>query len=299
MLDFEFATVAGRLRELEVEVKRDGNIHRIAFERGDVSAPLHVVSPIPDDASHKTGTRVTFLPDLEIFEVLDFEFATVAGRLRELAYLNPGVTIKLNDERVDTDGKQREETYLFHHGIKEYVEHLNEARSGLHEAISFISSSDDNSLVCDIAMQYHDGYSALLLSFANNIRTVDGGTHISGFKTAITRTLNTYARKQGFLKEKDPTPSGDDLREGLSAIISVKMPDPQFEGQTKGKLRNTEVEGFVNSIVGEQLSNWLQEHPADAKKLCQKAILAAQAREAARKAREVPVVVLHRDITDK
>jgi DNA gyrase subunit B len=272
---------------LEVEVKRDGNIHRISFERGDVSAPLHVVGPIPPDAARQSGTRVTFLPDPEIFEVPDFDHTTVASRLRELAYLNPGVTIKFHDERVDAEGKQREETFLFHDGIREYVEHLNEARTGLHQTISFVGTSPDGLLLCEIALQYHDGYSELLLSFANNIRTVDGGTHISGFKTALTRTLNSYARKEGILKEKDPTPSGEDLREGISAIISIKMPEPQFEGQTKGKLRNTEIEGFVNSVVGEQLSSWLQEHPGEAKKLCLKAILAAQAREAARKAREL------------
>jgi DNA gyrase subunit B len=274
-------------QSLEVEVKRDGNIHRITFERGKVKDALHVVGPIPSDAQRATGTRVTFLPDTEIFESPDFEHSTVAGRLRELAYLNPGVTIKFQDERVDEKGKQRSETYLFHDGIKQYVEHLNEARTGLHETIAFTSADDDSGLLCDIAMQYHDGYSEMLLSFANNIRTVDGGTHISGFKTALTRTLNTYARKEGILKEKDPTPSGDDLREGISAVVSVKLPEPQFEGQTKGKLRNTEIEGFVNSVVGEQLASWLQEHPSDAKKMCQKAILAAQAREAARKAREL------------
>ncbi|MFG0257112.1 MAG: DNA topoisomerase (ATP-hydrolyzing) subunit B [Phycisphaerales bacterium JB043] len=274
-------------QSLEVEVKRDDNIHRITFERGKVREELHVVGPVPSDAHHRTGTRVTFLPDPEIFESPDFDHNTVAGRLRELAYLNPGVTIRFQDERVDEKGKQRAETYLFHDGIKEYVDHLNEARTPIHDAIAFTSADEANGLLCDIAMQYHDGYSELLLSFANNIRTVDGGTHISGFKTALTRSLNSYARKEGILKEKDPTPSGDDLREGLSAVISVKLPEPQFEGQTKGKLRNTEIDGFVTSVVGERLTSWLAEHPADAKRICQKAILAAQAREAARKAREL------------
>jgi len=272
---------------LEVEVRRDGKIHTISFARGKLDRPLHVLGEVDPKNPRKTGTRVTFKPDTEIFEGVDFEYDRVATRLRELAYLNPGVTIRVSDERVGADGKPRDETFRFENGVREFVEHLNEARTSLHEPIHLVGESDDGRLTVEVAMQYHDGYSELLQSFANNIRTVDGGTHISGLKTALTRSLNGYARASGVLKEKDPTPSGDDLREGLTAIISVKLPEPQFEGQTKGKLRNTEVEGFVSSIVGERLQTWLEEHPGEAKRICQKAILAAQAREAARKAREL------------
>jgi len=272
---------------LEVEVRRDGKIHTIAFDRGKVARPLHVVGEVDPANPRKTGTRVTFKPDGDIFEGVDFDFDRVATRLRELAYLNPGVTIRVNDERVGPDGKLRDETFRFENGLREFVEHLNEARTTLHEPIHLIGENDDGRLQVEVAMQHHDGYSELLQSFANNIRTVDGGTHVSGLKTALTRTLNAYARASGVLKEKDPSPSGEDLREGLTAIISVKLPEPQFEGQTKGKLRNTEVEGFVSSVVGERLHTWLEEHPGEAKRICQKALVAAQAREAARRAREL------------
>ena len=272
---------------LEVEVRRDGKIHTISFERGKLNRPLHVVGEIDPANPRKTGTRVTFKPDMQIFEGVDFEYDRVATRLRELAYLNPGVTIRVSDERVGADGKPRDETFRFENGVREFVEHLNEARTTLHDPIHLVGESDGGRLTVEVAMQYHDGYSEMLQSFANNIRTVDGGTHISGLKTALTRTLNTYARTSGALKEKDPTPTGDDLREGLTAIVSVKLPEPQFEGQTKGKLRNTEVEGFVSSIVGERLQSWLEEHPGEAKRICLKAVVAAQAREAARRAREL------------
>jgi DNA gyrase subunit B len=272
---------------LDVEVRRDGKIHAISFERGKLNRPLHVVGEIDPANPRKTGTRVTFKPDGEIFEGVDFEYDRVATRLRELAYLNPGVTIRVSDERVGADGKPRDETFRFENGVREFVEHLNEARTTLHDPIHLAGESDDGRFTVEVAMQYHDGYSEMLQSFANNIRTVDGGTHVSGLKTALTRTLNTYARTSGALKEKDPTPTGDDLREGLTAIVSVKLPEPQFEGQTKGKLRNTEVEGFVSSIVGERLQSWLEEHPGEAKRICQKAVVAAQAREAARRAREL------------
>ncbi len=273
---------------VEVEVHRHGKIHLITFERGAVDRPLHVVGEAPDlDGKPRTGTRVTFKPDPQIFPDTTFDYDIVATRLRELAYLNPGVRIRVTDERVDKDGKPRDETFCFEEGVLAFVRRLNESRATLTDPVLLRGVDAKSGLVCEVALQYNDGYSEVLLSFANNIKTVDGGTHVSGFKTALTRTLNAYARNAGVIKEKDPAPTGDDLREGLAAVISVKLPEPQFEGQTKGKLRNTEVEGFVSSIIGEALQTWLEEHPSDAKRLCQKGVLAAQAREAARKAREL------------
>jgi len=274
---------------VEVEIRRKGKKHLIGFERGAVDRPLRVVGDLEGGEDAATGTRVTFKPDLEIFSETDFDFATVSSRLRELAYLNPGVIIRLTDERVGVDGEPKREVFRFEDGLAAYATHLNEARNVVTPVIHLTGeqSTPMGDLQCEIAMQYHDAYSESLLSFANNIRTVDGGTHVSGLKTALTRTLNGYSKKNGLVKEKDPTPSGDDLREGLTAIISVKLPEPQFEGQTKGKLRNTEIEGFVSSIVSAKLEEWLEEHPSEAKKICQKAVIAAQAREAARKAREL------------
>ncbi|MBL8746438.1 MAG: DNA gyrase subunit B, partial [Phycisphaerae bacterium] len=272
---------------LEVEVHRDAKIHKIRFERGKTAVPLHVIGEVPAGAPKKTGTKVTFKPDHEIFPDLEFVFATLSTRLRELAYLNPGVTIRITDERVGPDGNIKDETYRFENGIVEFVQHLNHSKQALHEVIFLKGSESTSSLTCEVAFQYNDSYNELLLTFANNIRTVDGGTHLSGFKTALTRVLNSYAKKSGILKEKDPVPAGEDLREGLAAVISVKLPEPQFEGQTKGKLRNTEIEGFVSAIVGERLQTWLDEHPSEAKKICLKGVIAAQAREAARKARDL------------
>ncbi|RMH23556.1 MAG: DNA gyrase subunit B [Planctomycetota bacterium] len=273
---------------LEVEVHRGGKIHLITFERGAVARPLHVIGDAPVlNGAPRTGTRVTFKPDPEIFPEIEFDRDTIATRLRELAYLNPGVKIRLLDERVGPDGAVFDETFCFEDGVLAFVRRLNESRSTICEPIVLRREDPDAGLICEVAMQYNDGYSELILSFANNIKTVDGGTHVSGFKSALTRTLNAYARAAGVIKEKDPAPSGDDLREGLTAVISVKVPEPQFEGQTKGKLRNTEIEGFVSSAVSETLQAWLEEHPADAKRISQKGVLAAQAREAARKAREL------------
>jgi len=275
---------------LEVESVRNGKIHLITFERGRLDRPLHAIGEIGDGAGddrRRTGTRVTFKPDPDIFSETDFDFDTISTRLRELAYLNPGVTIRVADERVGPDGKPRDEAYRFDDGVRAFVEHMNEAKTPLSSAIHLRGENEETGLICEVALQYHDGFNELLLSFANNIKTVDGGTHVSGFKTALTRALNGYARKAGVIREKDATPGGDDWREGLSAVISIKIPEPQFEGQTKGKLRNTEVEGFVASIVSDALSTWLEEHPGEAKRICQKGVLAAQAREAARKAREL------------
>ena len=274
---------------VEVEIRRGGKVHKIAFERGKTSQPLQVIGDAPRNAAGTpaTGTKVTFKPDAQIFPDTEFSFAVLSTRLRELAYLNPGVTIRIADERVGADGSIKDETYRFERGLLEYVAHLNHAKQTMHDIVFLRGENKEQSLSCEVAFQYNDSYNELLLSFANNIRTVDGGTHLSGFKTALTRVLNTYAKNNGILKEKDPVPAGEDLREGLAAVISVKLPEPQFEGQTKGKLRNTEIEGFISSIVGERLQNWLEEHPADAKRICLKGVLAAQAREAARKARDL------------
>jgi len=270
---------------VEVEVARNGRKHLITFERGKVDRPLHTLGEMKKD--ERTGTRVTFKPDPQIFPSTEFEYAIVANRLRELAYLNPGVRIRVADERVGPDGEPREETYRYDEGLAAFVAHLNDAKTTSTPVIHLTGEEEGSGLICEVALQYHDAFNELLLSFANNIKTIDGGTHVSGLKNALTRTLNGYARKSGVLKDKDPSPSGEDLREGLTAIISVKLPEPQFEGQTKGKLRNTEVEGFVSGIVNERLSTWLEEHPQEARRICQKGILAAQAREAARRAREL------------
>ncbi len=272
---------------LEVEVYRDGKIHRMGFERGRTSETLRVIGEIPADSPFKTGTKVTFIPDPEIFPDTRFEYATLAARLRELAFLNPGVTILLRDERVGPDGKIRQDTFRADNGLLEYVIHLMGGKTAVSAPVYIKKDVPEQSLICEVAMQYHDGYNESVLTFANNINNVDGGTHGQGFKVALTRALNTYARKENILREKDPVPSGEDLREGLVAIVSVKLPNPAFNNQPKEKLLNPEIETFVSSAVSEGLETWLAEHPQEAKRLCLKGIVAAQAREAARKAREL------------
>jgi len=272
---------------LECEIYRDGKIHRIAFERGRVVEPLHEVRPIPADSARKTGTVVTFQPDPEIFPEIDFNYQVLVARLRELSFLNPGTTIRLSDERVGADGKPKGETFRADVGLVEYVAYLMGGKTAVSSPVHVQTEDDERGMICEVAFQYHDGYNEQLLTFANNINNVDGGTHAQGFKLALTRTLNAYARREGVIREKDPTPTGDDLREGLIAIVSVKLPDPTFNNQPKEKLLNPEIEQFVGQAVSEALGVWLEEHPGEAKKLCQKGILAAQAREAARKAREL------------
>ncbi|MEN0020679.1 MAG: DNA gyrase subunit B [Planctomycetota bacterium] len=271
----------------EVEVYRDGQVHRIVFERGVVTEPVRVVGPIPDGAERQRGTAVIFHPDPEIFPDTTFNFQTLSTRLRELAYLNPGVTIKLTDERVGADGKPKSATFKAENGLLEYVDHLMSGKNAVSSPVYLHKEDEPRSMICEVALQYHEGYNETLLTFANNINNVDGGTHGQGFKVALTRTLNGYARKAGLIREKDPTPTGEDLREGLIAIVSVKLPDPTFNNQPKEKLLNPEIEGFVSSAVSEALDTWLEEHPGEAKKLAQKGVVAAQAREAARKAREL------------
>ncbi len=272
---------------LEVEVWRDGKIHGITFERGVVTTDIHEIGPIPAGATRSAGTQIVFKPDSQIFEDTTFDYQVLLNRLRELSFLNPGVTIKLTDERVGADGKPKHDSFKAENGLLEYVQHLMSGKTEVSSPVYITKEIEEENMICEVAFQYHDGYSELLKTFANNINNVDGGTHGQGFKVSLTRTLNGYAKRSGILKEKDPTPSGDDLREGLIAVVSVKLPEPAFNNQPKEKLLNPEIEGFVSSAVTEALTNWLEENPAEAKRLCMKGIVAAQAREAARKAREL------------
>ncbi|WP_199497535.1 MULTISPECIES: DNA topoisomerase (ATP-hydrolyzing) subunit B [unclassified Mitsuokella] len=263
---------------MEVQVKRDGKIYEIAFKRGVTVKPLTVVG-----TTEETGTRVHFVPDPEIFSVTTYSYETLRHRLRELAFLNHGITISLADDRVDP---VKNETFHFEGGISSFVEHLNRKKEKLNpEPIYFNGVKDDT--VVEIAMQYNDSYQENIYSFVNNINTEEGGTHLAGFKLALTRAANDFARKQGILKDKDANLSGDDVREGLTCVISLKIREPQFEGQTKTKLGNSEVRGIVDSIVTEGLSEYFEENPVITKKIIEKAIMAARAREAARKAREL------------
>jgi DNA gyrase subunit B len=262
---------------VEVEVVREGKVHTITFERGEVTEPLKIIGERPG-----SGTKVTFKPDPEIFPEIHFSYDTLVGRMRELAYLNPGLTLRLTDERPG--GKS--ETFRYEKGILEFVQHLNESKQALHDPVYFKHEAPGGGLVAEICVQYNDSYNEILFSFCNNINTIEGGTHLSGFRSALTRTLNNYAKNAGLLKNGQ-APSGDDWREGLTAIVSVKVAEPQFEGQTKTKLGNSEVESFVTTVVNDLLGSWCEEHPADAKRICQKGLMAAAAREAARKAREL------------
>ncbi len=266
----------------EVEVHKDGASWGISFERGVLVKPLH---KIKESGVAKNGTRMTFLPDPEIFPDTHFRTELLESRLRELAYLNTGVSIRFVDEHVGADGNHRDVTFCDQDGIAGYVRWLNEAKTVQSSCIAATREDVDRGLRCDIALQYTDATDENLLAFGNNIRNPDGGTHVQGFKTALTRVINGYARREGILK--DLVPSGDDLREGLTVVISVKLPNPQFNNQTKEKLLNEEIEGFVSSAVTEELTAWLDKNPKEAKSICQRAILAAEAREAARKAREL------------
>jgi len=271
------ASVVNALSEwLEVEVSRNGNVYEMNFERGKKVSDLKTIGH-----RKRSGTRVTFRPDPEVFPEISFQYGVLATRLRELAYLNEGVFISLKDERED-----KEETFQFKKGLVAFVQHLNENKQTLHRTITISKEDEETKLTADIVLQYTDGYTETIFSFANNINTLEGGTHLSGFKSALTRTVNYYARNAKVLKN-DGNPSGEDVREGLTAIVSVKVPEPQFEGQTKTKLGNSEVEGFVTQVVNEQLGAWLEEHPPEAKRIINKGLQAMQAREAARKARDL------------
>jgi len=272
------ASVVNALSEwTEVEVSHDGDVHHIEFERGKKKSNIRKIGK-----RKRSGTKVTFKPDSEIFPDIRLKYDVMVTRLRELAYLNEGITIKLTDERI---GKG--ETFQYKKGLLAFLDHITEGKTPVHRPIVLHKEDVESMLVLDVVFQYTDGYSESIFSFANNISTIEGGTHLSGFKSALTRTVNYYAKTSKLLKAGEKAPSGDDLREGISAIISVKVAEPQFEGQTKTKLGNSEVETFVTTAVNEQLAAWLEEHPAEAKKIANKALSAMQAREAARKARDL------------
>ncbi len=264
--------------ELEVHVHRDGNIYYQKFEKGVPSFDLKVIGE-----TEKTGTIIHFTPDPEIFtETTEYEYDILANRIRELAFLNRGIQISIEDKRGE--GKRRD--YHYEGGIKSYVEHLNRSKEVIHEEPIYIEGEKDD-ITIEIAIQYNDGFASNLYSFANNIHTHEGGTHESGFKTALTRVINDYARKNHVFKESDANLSGEDVREGLTAIISIKHPDPQFEGQTKTKLGNSEARTITDSLFSEHLETFLLENPVVARKVVEKGLMAARARLAAKKAREL------------
>ena len=262
--------------ECDVTVTRDGEVWRQTYSRGNVTSELVKIG-----TNNESGTTVHFKPDATIFEDTVYDFDTLSQRLRELAFLNKGINITLVDERNDVS-----ESYHYEGGIKSFVSYLNRNKESLHEEPVYVEGIKDGISV-EVALQYHDGYNENIFTFANNIDTVEGGTHLVGFKTALTRVINDYAKKFGHLKESDKNLSGDDIREGLTAVVSVKISEPQFEGQTKTKLGNTEVRGVVESIAGEGIAIFLEENPAVGKIIVEKALLASRARDAARKAREL------------
>jgi len=264
--------------KLSIEVRRDGHIYRQDYKRGEPVTAL-----IKGEKSSTHGTAITFYPDREIFEDIDYKFEILASRMKEMAFLNKGLKITLVDKRGESEKK---EIYQYEGGIVDFVKYLCEKKDVLHKKVIYIKNEVDDHEV-EIAMQYTDGYLESIFSFANNINTTEGGTHLSGFKGAITRTVNDYARSNNILKEKDENLSGEDIREGLTAIISVKLKDPQFEGQTKTKLGNSEMKGFVESTVNAKLSEFLGENPAIGKIIVNKCLEASRARAAAKKARDL------------
>ncbi len=262
----------------QVDVKRDGILYRQRYERGIAVTPLLEVDPVEE---YDTGTITSFLPDLEVMETRDYNFDILAQRFREMAYLNRGMTIYLRDERTD-----REVTFYFEGGVVSFVRYLNKDRGHLqHRPVSTIRELDG--VKVEVAIQYNDGWNTTEFSFANGINTVDGGMHITGFRSALTRTLNDYARKMNLLKEKDSNLTGDDVRQGLTAVVSVKVPNPQFEAQTKAKLNNAEVRPIVETVTADMLVKYLEETPSEAKAIIAKCVLSAHAREAARAARDL------------
>lgn len=273
------ASVVNALSEwMRVEVKRNGKIYQIEFSRGKTVGEMKIIGE-----TDERGSETIFKPDHEIFEDLVFDYQTLEHRLKEMAFLNKGIRISLEDERPESKKKS-----LFHYegGIKEFVSYLNKNRTPIHDTVLYYESVSEGNTV-EIAMQYTDGYSENIYTFANNINTHEGGTHLSGFKSALTRVMNDYCRKKGALKEKDENLTGEDIREGLTAIISIKLSEPQFEGQTKTKLGNSEIRGITESIASEMIINFLEENPTEAKIIIEKCIRASRAREAARKAREL------------
>ena len=277
---------------MEVEVKRDGKLYRQRYERGVPVTPVEAIGKVP---AKETGTTTTFLADSEIVKTLKYKFETLMQRFREMAFLTRGLTIKFCDERNGTvapiskleNVPAREMTFYFEGGITSFVRYLNKNRKPLHDPI-YIEKQVNDTLV-EAAIQYTDGYAESVYAFANNINTVDGGTHLTGFRSALTRTLNDYARRNSLLKDNEPNFTGEDTREGLTAIISVKMTDPQFESQTKGKLGNAEVKGQVESVVSEAFSAFLEELPREGKAIIEKCLTASRARQAARQARDLVI----------
>ncbi|HPF99645.1 MAG TPA: DNA topoisomerase (ATP-hydrolyzing) subunit B [Kiritimatiellia bacterium] len=261
---------------MEVEVRRGGGVYHQRYERGKAVTKVENIGK-----TKSSGTKVTFFPDHEIFQTLEFHWDILANRLRELAFLNKGIDIRLQQE-----DPAREESFKFKGGIVEFVEHLNKNKNPLHPKVVFFEKEKDKIQV-EIALQYSDAYNESIFTYTNNIHTIEGGTHLSGFRSALTRTINQYAKANKLIKGDDEAMGGDDIREGLTAVISVKVPDPQFEGQTKTKLGNSEVEGIVASVVNDELGTYFEEHPSVARRIVEKGLLAARAREAARKARDL------------
>jgi len=270
-------TVVNFLSEwLNVEIKRDGSVYEQRYERGKPVYPIKTIGK-----SVKTGTKITFKPDSEIFETVEFSFDTLSQRLRELSFLNGGLRINITDER---SGKAHE--FQYKGGIVSFVEHLGKTKDPIHPKVIYFSG-EKNEVQAEVALQWNDSYSENIFAYANNINTTEGGTHLTGFKSALTRTINSYAAEKNLIKDLKETLQGEDVREGLTAVVSVKLPNPQFEGQTKTKLGNSEVEGFVKAIVNEKLAEFLEENPSVAKKIVNKAVEGARARDAARKAKEL------------
>ncbi len=271
------ASVVNALSEwLEVQVHKDGKIHQMRFSRGDITQPITVIGE-----TDRTGTVVRFKPDPEMFDDTEYDYDILHTRMREQAFLNGGLTITLADQRP---GREQSETMCYEGGIREFVRYLNKHKNPIHEEVIYLSGAKGDA-VAEIALQYNDGFNETLVSFANDIHTPEGGMHETGFKTALTRVINTYGQKNNIIKGDDKV-SGEDVREGISAVISVKLPEAQFEGQTKQKLGNAYIRTLVDSIVNDQLSIYFEEHPQAAKAILEKAMMANRAREAARKARE-------------
>jgi DNA gyrase subunit B len=261
---------------LEVEIKRDGKVYQQSYKRGDPLEPLKEVGK-----SKERGTRVTFKPDSKVFETTDFSFDILSQRLRELAFLNRGVKITIEDERT-----QKKHEFFYKGGLLSFVEHLNHAKTAIHSKVVYFEGEKEGVGV-EIAMQWNDGYTENIFAFANNINTIEGGTHLIGFRSAVTRSINNYALSSGLLKKDEENLQGEDVREGLTAVISVKVPEPQFEGQTKTKLGNSEVKGIVEALMNERFGGYLVEHPSEAKRIVAKGVEAARVREATRKAKDL------------
>ncbi len=274
------ASVVNALSDwLEVEICREGKVYQQRYERGNTMYPLKEVGTCPEE---RTGTKVTFLPDQTVFETTEFDYSVLKNRLREMAFLTKGIKIILRDMREE----HHENVFHYEGGIKEFVTYLNRSNEALYGDVIYCEGMKDGVYV-EVAMQHNDSYNDATYSFVNNITTPEGGTHLAGFRNALTKTFNSYARANKIIKENEAALSGDDIREGLTAIISVKLEEPQFEGQTKQKLGNSEARGAVDAVVSEQLTYFLEQNPAIAKSICEKSLLAQRAREAARKARDL------------